>query len=102
MENCIRQTDLLARLGGDEFVACINLLNDTKYALTVGQKLQQAVSQFYYVKDRVIEIGVSIGISLYPDHALTPEKLLKKADQALYQSKEKRGSITIYKPQPLT
>jgi diguanylate cyclase (GGDEF)-like protein len=56
MENCIRQTDLLARLGGDEFVACINLLNDTKYALTVGQKIQQAVSQFYYVKDRVIRL----------------------------------------------
>jgi diguanylate cyclase (GGDEF)-like protein len=77
MENCIRQTDLLAQLGCDEFVACINLLNDTKYILTVGQKIQQAVSQFYYIKDRVIQIGVSIGISLYPDLAITPEKLLK-------------------------
>jgi predicted signal transduction protein with EAL and GGDEF domain len=39
---------------------------------------------------------------LYPDHATTPEKLLKKADQALYQSKENRGSITIYQAQPLS
>jgi diguanylate cyclase (GGDEF)-like protein len=44
MENCIRQTDLLAQLGCDEFVACINLLNDTKYVLTVGQKYSKRLA----------------------------------------------------------
>jgi diguanylate cyclase (GGDEF)-like protein len=101
MENCIRQTDLLARLGGDEFVACVNLLNDTKYATLVGQKIQYAVNQPYCIKNTIIKIGVSIGISFYPDHATTPEILLKKADQALYQAKEHRGSISVYQPDPV-
>jgi diguanylate cyclase (GGDEF)-like protein len=96
MESCIRQTDLLARLGGDEFVACINLLNDTKYAMTVAQKIQNIVSQPYIVKNVTIKIGISIGISFYPEHSTEPEMLLKKADQALYQAKENRGSIAIY------
>jgi len=98
METCIRQTDLLARLGGDEFVACINLLNDIKYTMMVAGKIQQAVSQPYHIKNTSIEIGISVGISLYPDHAKDPDMLLKKADLALYQAKENRGSITIYQP----
>lgn len=97
MENCIRQTDLLARLGGDEFIACINLLNDAKYSVSVAEKIQRVVNQPYYIKNAVITIGVSIGISIYPQHGSDAEILLKKADMALYASKEQRGSIGIYK-----
>jgi diguanylate cyclase (GGDEF)-like protein len=98
MKSCIRQSDVLARLGGDEFIACINLLNDFKYASIVGEKIQQAVSQPYQIKNTIIEIGISIGISIYPDHGDNPELLLKKADLALYQAKENRGSVAIYQP----
>ncbi|CAG1020840.1 partial putative signaling protein, partial [Patescibacteria group bacterium] len=97
MENCIRQTDLLARLGGDEFIACINLLNDPKYAVSVAEKIQRVVSQPYYVKNAVINIGISIGISIYPQHGSNPEILLKKADIALYSAKEQRGSVSVYR-----
>ncbi len=99
MESCIRQTDLLARLGGDEFVACINLLSDAKYAMIAAQKIQKIVSQPYFVKNATIEIGISIGISLYPNHSTEPGMLLKKADHALYQAKENRGSIAVYQPE---
>lgn len=96
MKRCIRQSDVIARLGGDEFVACINLLGDVKYALIVGEKIQQAVSQPYQIKNTVIQIGISIGISVYPDHGKNPELLLKKADLALHQAKENRGCVAIY------
>ena len=92
----IRKSDLIARLGGDEFVICLNLLDDKNYALQVGHKVQQAISQPYWVKNTSLEIGVSIGISLYPEHGLSAEVLLKKADIALYQAKETRGSVAIY------
>lgn len=97
MENCIRQTDLLARLGGDEFIACINLLNNFKYAVSVAEKIQQVVMQPYYIKEAVINIGISIGISIYPHHGSNPDLLLKKADMALYYAKEDRGSISVYR-----
>ena len=96
IENSIRQTDLIARLGGDEFIACISLLNDPKYAVSVAEKIQRIVSQPYYIKDAIIKIGVSIGISIYPQHGTDAEILLKKADIALYSAKGQRGSITMY------
>jgi diguanylate cyclase (GGDEF)-like protein len=98
MKRCVRQSDVVARLGGDEFVACINLLDDVKYALIIGEKIQQAVSQPYQIKNTAIQIGISIGISIYPDHGDNPELLLKKADLALYQAKENRGCVAIYQP----
>ena len=98
MKSCMRQSDVLARLGGDEFIACINLLNDLKYAVIVAEKIRQAVSRPYQIKNTIIEIGISIGISIYPDHGANPELLLKKADLALYQAKENRGSVAIYQP----
>lgn len=96
IKNCVRQTDLVARLGGDEFIVCVNLLNDIGYALLVGQKIQRSVSEPYWVKNTRLEIGISIGISLYPEHGSTPEVLLKKADIALYQAKENRSCVTVY------
>jgi diguanylate cyclase (GGDEF)-like protein len=34
-------------------------------------------------------LSASFGISTYPDHALTPEGLIQKADQAMYRVKER-------------
>ena len=38
--------------------------------------------------DKQLHVSISIGIAAYPDHALTPEGLIQKADQAMYRVKE--------------
>jgi diguanylate cyclase (GGDEF)-like protein len=96
MQACIRDTDIIARLGGDEFVILLEMILAPKGAISIAEKLIQAISKPYNIKGKSISIGVSIGISLYPVHDTSAEGLLKKADQALYGAKENRGKVVLF------
>jgi len=96
MQSCIRNTDLVARLGGDEFVVLLEMVTSSEEAIEIAEKLIQVVSEPYQLKGKRLSIGVSIGISLYPDHDNCSIGLLKKADQALYGAKETRGNAVLY------
>jgi ammonium transporter, Amt family len=93
----LRQTDMLARLGGDEFGA---LLLDCSRAdaLSVGEKLRQAVSQFcFYWEGRMFTVGVSIGVALLTGEVTQPVTVLADADSACYSAKKSgRNRVKIY------
>lgn len=97
MQGCLRETDLVARLGGDEFVIILEMISTSEKVMDIASKLIQSVSLPYKVKNKTLSIGTSIGISLYPEHDIYAEGLLKKADRALYQAKESRGKAILYK-----
>jgi diguanylate cyclase (GGDEF)-like protein len=89
-------TVLLGRLGGDEFAL---LLPNVEAALVVADSLVQAARQPVIINGLRVNVGVSIGIALAPEHATDRTELLKFADVALYQSKaDGRGRATIYDP----
>jgi len=96
MQTCVRDTDLIARLGGDEFVVLLEMVTVPEGAIQIAEKLIQAISMPYEIKGKTLTIGVSIGISLFPQHDTSSEGLLKKADQALYGAKECRGRAVLY------
>ncbi|NOQ16580.1 MAG: diguanylate cyclase, partial [Methyloprofundus sp.] len=96
MQSCVRDTDLVARLGGDEFVVLLEMIAAPEEALEIAEKLIQIVSIPYAIKGRQLSIGVSVGISLYPQHDTSSDGLLKKADHALYGAKENRGKAVLF------
>jgi len=96
MQTCIRDTDLVARIGGDEFVVLLEMISVPEGATQIAEKLIQEISKPYTIKAKTLSIGVSIGISLYPQHDVSSAGLLKKADQALYGAKEGRGKAILY------
>ncbi len=94
-----RAADLTARYGGEEFVV---LLPNTPLtgALEVAKLIQQRVKslQMPHAKSAVSEyVTLSFGVSsIIPTDATTPEELLLRADQALYQAKQAgRNQIVI-------
>ena len=90
----IRDADTVARIGGDEFTVILEELVNVAEAERVAQKLISAFEKPLELSDRQdVVISPSIGISIYPDHAQTPTDLLKFADTAMYQAKE-RGRKT--------
>ncbi|MFZ1724014.1 MAG: EAL domain-containing protein [Dokdonella sp.] len=94
----IRDGDTVARIGGDEFTVILEELTDSIEAERVAQKLISAFEKPLELNDgQDVVISPSIGISLYPDHAQTPTDLLKFADTAMYQAKDRgRKTYMVY------
>ncbi len=85
----LRSTDYLARIGGDEFVLLItNVKNVTGISASL-QKILNIISEPFWVENQEFHITCSMGLSIYPDDGEDSETLLKNADTAMYQAKEK-------------
>jgi len=84
----LREQDTLGRLGGDEFLAILDHASNTEAAGTVAQKIIHSLVQPFELQGHQIQIGVSIGIAIYPQDGNTADELIKNADIAMYRAKD--------------
>ncbi len=99
MVTTVRKSDFIFRYGGDEFLVILPGTG-AEGALKVGKKILHHLDNLKLTTPRGSEfedVGASIGIATYPDHAEADLDLLKKADQAVYQAKDKHGHIEVAK-----
>ncbi len=89
MQECLREGDSIARLGGDEFVICLAEVRHNRDAAAVAQKIQMVLGHPFTIEGHVLQLGSSIGISLYPLDGNDAEGLMKAADAAMYDAKAK-------------
>ena len=82
-----RDNDTIARLGGDEFVIILEDIDQVEHVARFAEKVIQIIAEPFMIKDVVLSIGCSIGISLYPDDAKDPISLTRNADIAMYSAK---------------
>jgi diguanylate cyclase (GGDEF)-like protein/PAS domain S-box-containing protein len=96
--NCLRESDMVARLGGDEFVLVLENLKIPKAAEKIALKvIADLTLPFQLSNNHTVQIGASIGISIYPQDGNTSEKLMDHADTALYQAKDNgRGCFAYF------
>ena len=90
---CVRAGDSVARLGGDEFVVVLESLGLSEQeaatqAEAVGEKIHTTLKQAYEIREIVYHSTPSIGVTLFCDHQIEIEVLLKQADLAMYKAKE--------------
>jgi diguanylate cyclase (GGDEF)-like protein/PAS domain S-box-containing protein len=86
--DAVRDDDRVGRLGGDEFAVLLRGLGDNAGADRVGAKLCDSLGKPIQIQDDVwVDVGASIGISLFPAHGDEPAALLQAADQAMYTAK---------------
>lgn len=79
---------MVARVTGDEFAIILEDLASPEDAERATREIIMAFERPLLVGDGLeIPVGVSVGISLYPDHAQVPSDLLKRADAAMYHAK---------------
>jgi len=87
----IREVDTVARFGGDEFVALLSEVQSLESCAPTIDRLRALVALPVMYKGASLQVTASIGTALSsPDS--TVDELLKRADLAMYQLKQKRGS----------
>jgi len=95
LKKICRKTDVLARLGGDEFVMLLESGPKVKDTEAIAEKMVLHMAEPFFIEDRDITIGASIGIAYYPQHSSDAEHFLRNADNAMYAAKN-TGKGRVY------
>src|SRR4029453_11479537 len=98
-QGCVRGEDTVARVGGDEFIVVLAELARGVDAGVVGEKMLKELARPFEVEAHQLDIGASVGISVYPDDARDVQTLLLHADAAMYHAKRAgRNQLSFFAP----
>jgi diguanylate cyclase (GGDEF)-like protein/PAS domain S-box-containing protein len=96
LQEVVRADDLVARLGGDEFAVVIPSLRHDADAVLIAEKIVARLSADFMLGASPVRIGASVGVALYPHHALSAGELIGAADLAMYRRKQSgRGGVSV-------
>lgn len=96
--DAVRQIDFVGRYGGEE-LSIVLVETDKEQANFAAERICQAVAaSSHRIYDEDLKVTVSIGVSTFPDHALSIQDLIDMADQALYLAKETGKNKVCYSP----
>lgn len=87
--------EVIARMGGDEFAVLLPMIGSVADVEVVVKKLIHAIEQSIEIDENCFNIGMSIGIAMYPQQGDDGDLLLRLADEAMYQAKKKGGGYAF-------
>ena len=100
LRGCTREPDTIARLGGDEFAIIMTAIQQPTDAAALARRIRESIVKPFHLDGHQIVVDISIGISVAPLDATTPDQLLKNADMALYGAKgDGRGVYRFFEPE---
>jgi diguanylate cyclase (GGDEF)-like protein/PAS domain S-box-containing protein len=88
LTHALRNGDTVARLGGDEFTIVMEGIGRPEDAHGTAAKIVRAMAAPFELDGVPVRISTSIGIAYYQDDGRTPEQLLHRADELLYEAKQ--------------
>jgi diguanylate cyclase (GGDEF)-like protein len=99
LRDIARNDDYLFRIGGDEFLIVLTVAGDDAVheAEEVAFSILRAMRKPFQLDGSIVTISCSLGGAMWPAVSPNPEELMKAADQALYESKDKgKNQLTLY------
>mgnify|MGYP005748629141 CR=1 FL=1 len=96
LRQAVRPGDLVARLGGDEFMVLMQDV-DAGRAGERGRELLAQLRRPLDLPSTRINLDASLGLALHPEHGDDAQTLLRRADIALYEAKENRSGLAVYR-----
>lgn len=94
LKAAVRTSDTVARLGGDEFVLLMSGGQDAANA--VARHVLEAMKTPARLQSQMVDIGMSIGIAVYPQHGSDTLALMRHADAAMYSAKRQQAGRSVY------
>lgn len=100
LRDVLRASDSVCRHGGDEFLLVIDDADDQARVANLAERVIHSLRAPAEVEGQQVQLGCSIGISLYPNDGENFEQLVSLADKALYQAKRQgRGKYRFFSPE---
>lgn len=96
----VRANDVVFRYGGDEFVAVLKNC-DLRTAKSVAERIRSGVETNSFLASESLDIRftVSIGVAMFPQHAISKREIIEIADRAMYEAKRSsRNSVVVLPP----
>jgi diguanylate cyclase (GGDEF)-like protein/PAS domain S-box-containing protein len=87
LRSSVRASDTVARMGGDEFVVVLQDVENVDDTDQFAQSLVTRMGEIMLVNHPELNMTASVGVCIYPDFATDADKLLERADDAMYASK---------------
>lgn len=94
LKRCVREIDPVFRYGGDEYTLLLPGV-DSQSARQVAERIRRSVEHHPFLSREGLDVRVtaSVGVATYPEHAVTKERLLDRADAALLKGKGRNTVI---------
>jgi diguanylate cyclase (GGDEF)-like protein len=100
LRGCVRATDVVARQGGDEFLLLLADLDDAEAArqaaVATFDRIRAALDEPFRLDGAELAIGVSMGVSVFPEDAADAETLHRHADASMYRAKQSGGGLMLF------
>jgi len=97
MKAKMRKSDTLSRLGGDDFCIILNNINDEDTISSFILDCMNTAKEPFFIGNNTLHVGISIGVSIYPDDGDTATSLMKNSDAAMYEAKNNgRNTYSFY------
>jgi diguanylate cyclase (GGDEF)-like protein len=96
LRSCVKDGDTVARLGGDEFTVILRQVPSPEAANEIAQRIIESLQRPVNIGGRDHQVRASIGITRFPEDGNTIEELLRNADLAMYQAKDRGRSRAVF------
>ena len=98
LERSLGNVAFVARVFGNEFAVMVPSIDSKEAALQVARRIGQALEAPFAVESLQLEVRVSISIVLHPDHGVTADELMRRADMTMWEAKRAGGEVLFYEP----
>ncbi|MBB1126345.1 GGDEF domain-containing protein [Thiospirillum jenense] len=95
LTNSLRQSDTVARLSNYEFAVLLTEIRDPPAALWLGKKVAAALKAPIRLSTGEVELDVSVGVAVFPEHSQDAEEIFRLAYQAMLQVKRLDGESCL-------
>ncbi len=96
LRRVLRDEDTIARLGGDEFAIILNDLPSIETVQKFARRIYKKLTRPYVIQGNKIFSDLNIGIAPFDSEQLKPEDVLRDADIAMHNAKEKKTNIAVF------